>query len=758
MVSIPDWARFTQLSDNKQHNAQHLLNKFYKQKETEVIKQAEEYGYFFHPTKEALFAHCENQNPQRKDIDTFKLVCLTGVHLRSLGDVGVCSNLTICLLANNFIAKFDSLRNCRQLIKLDLHSNQVSSIPGSSFWSVLRKLHTLYLHDNPLGHFETLQILGSSPCLSILTLHDTPLSLKKNYRHHVVNSILTLKALDHHVISDEEIIEDAVFSGRFTSLGPSFKIDLCPETPQDTTFSLEMATFRAVISKVNTILAKHSPVLIVQRYLRGYLTRRRLGIIKKPMILKLGEIMPPPGTPVLQTNSVRTTLSGENIDYDTYMKNRRPGSIVPEETFRSLYSVTAPSLSEEGPVVINLKKLESGTLLSLQADNVAMETVMAQLEGTGLMHSQSKDKHLKMKEEISDERPKPRTIKDIRQFFGPVVPVHDPSDTEEWDTAKTGFRLTGRKPKFVIADATAEMILSRKAAGQMVRDAETDRMTKELIKPKVKVRPYSSLTNEQRLFNRAQGTMALSCLMAVHKAYKQREKAEKSAAKIENNLGMREERLRARDRIYMYHEQRRAQILKSRDIERSQIVEQLEKRELQRLNSLDKQQECKVRSADISKLSKANQAFMQEFNSQHTSVSNALLRHDRQAKWEDTRTHKKNKVANAKLTEIEQLDVVKNYLEHRQLMRQTETAVARAALHAKMLAEANERIMDARNRVAQQRACQATIQALYPVLPSTIPLSSSAPAGMSRWQGSTTMSEGSRHNHTLHNFQSIALN
>ena len=34
-------------------------------------------------------------------------------------------------------------------------------------------------------------------------------------RHHVVNSIWSLKALDRHVISDEEIIEDADFGGKY---------------------------------------------------------------------------------------------------------------------------------------------------------------------------------------------------------------------------------------------------------------------------------------------------------------------------------------------------------------------------------------------------------------------------------------------------------------------------------------------------------------------------------------------------------------
>ena len=49
------------------------------------------------------------------------------------------------------------------------------------------------------------------------------------FRHHVVNSIWSLKALDHHVIADDEIIEDAIFSKRFQALNPTLSVDLCPK-------------------------------------------------------------------------------------------------------------------------------------------------------------------------------------------------------------------------------------------------------------------------------------------------------------------------------------------------------------------------------------------------------------------------------------------------------------------------------------------------------------------------------------------------
>ena len=68
--------------------------------------------------------------------------------------------------------------------------------------------------------------MAASPSISILTLYDTPLSLKPNYRHHLVNSLWSLKSLDYYVISDEEIIEDSSFGGCFAPLQPMFYINV----------------------------------------------------------------------------------------------------------------------------------------------------------------------------------------------------------------------------------------------------------------------------------------------------------------------------------------------------------------------------------------------------------------------------------------------------------------------------------------------------------------------------------------------------
>ena len=141
MVSIPDWARFARLHEPQKPSNQ-LISQYHKQRENEVIKLAEEQGYFLTPDQNYLIQNFyttglgvkdgSSRNDDReidkteRKLSRIKLVKLVGVHMRSLGDVGMCSKLRICVLHNNFLSRFDAIGACKYLMKLDLHSNQVS--------------------------------------------------------------------------------------------------------------------------------------------------------------------------------------------------------------------------------------------------------------------------------------------------------------------------------------------------------------------------------------------------------------------------------------------------------------------------------------------------------------------------------------------------------------------------------------------------------------------------------------------------------
>uniref|UniRef100_A0A671Q189 Leucine-rich repeats and IQ motif containing 3 n=1 Tax=Sinocyclocheilus anshuiensis TaxID=1608454 RepID=A0A671Q189_9TELE len=197
------------------------------------------WAYLVNCSQSLILDHGYWTSESEKDLKDILMVRLSSLLLKSLDQIGSCRALRICILADNFLTRIEALMECTRLVKLDLKGNQIVQLPDASCWSHLTELQLLYLHDNNISTWNNIKGLSGCLNLTALTLYDTPLSLKKSYRHCLVNSIWSLKALDNFVISDEEIIQK---------------------------WSLPIR-FKAV----------YSPTLIIQRWIRGHLIRKSLG-------------------------------------------------------------------------------------------------------------------------------------------------------------------------------------------------------------------------------------------------------------------------------------------------------------------------------------------------------------------------------------------------------------------------------------------------------------------------------------------------
>ena len=141
MVSIPDWSRFGRVMEVQPDNAP-LESRYRKQREKEATKQAEESGYITKVDRRYIEKHIlglsEESLEKKKraksflddeedelDLSNVFLVRLPSAHLRTVGEIGLCRHIRICILSNNFIIRFDALDACQQLVRLDLHNNQV---------------------------------------------------------------------------------------------------------------------------------------------------------------------------------------------------------------------------------------------------------------------------------------------------------------------------------------------------------------------------------------------------------------------------------------------------------------------------------------------------------------------------------------------------------------------------------------------------------------------------------------------------------
>ncbi|XP_047644600.1 leucine-rich repeat and IQ domain-containing protein 3 [Phacochoerus africanus] len=216
----------------------------------------------------------ENIIEDQKD---FVFVKFNGLHLKSMEGFQSYISLRVCIFSNNFITDIHPLQSCIKLVKLDLHGNQIKSLPESKFWSGLKNLKLLYLHDNGFAKLRNVCVLSACPSLIALTMFDCPVSLKKGYRHVLVNGIWPLKALDHHVISDEEIIQNWHLPERFKAYNHRLFFNFCPSLKKGSTYEDEIGNIKYIISKINEILSHNSPVLIVQRWIRGFLVRKKMS-------------------------------------------------------------------------------------------------------------------------------------------------------------------------------------------------------------------------------------------------------------------------------------------------------------------------------------------------------------------------------------------------------------------------------------------------------------------------------------------------
>lgn len=68
--------------------------------------------------------------PVKKKIWHVNHIRFTLQHMKSLGDIPVFSRITILILDHNYLENIESLSSLNNLIKLDLHSNQVSCTMG----------------------------------------------------------------------------------------------------------------------------------------------------------------------------------------------------------------------------------------------------------------------------------------------------------------------------------------------------------------------------------------------------------------------------------------------------------------------------------------------------------------------------------------------------------------------------------------------------------------------------------------------------
>ncbi|XP_060686014.1 leucine-rich repeat and IQ domain-containing protein 3-like [Hemiscyllium ocellatum] len=466
------------------------------------------------PSKSLILLCGEMKNVYKeKQLDEIVVVNLSGRYLKNLGSLPQSSALKVCNLSRNYITKINALAGCPHLIKLDLHGNHISDLPDEDFWSEMKSLQILYLHGNIIGPLRSVEPLFSCPNLIVLTLFDTPVSLVPNYRHHIVNSILSLKALDHFVISDEEIIEDWPKSEEFKALSPHFFIDL-PLCSQISTWCTELRRIRSLLSTINNILAHRSPVLIIQRWFRGFLVRKKLGIVPVPCkergfpFLELHGELCSEGIHVLQDGSL--CVAGSRGKEDSQH------NIVQLQIDTNKLDI---ALLEDR---CEAKEITSGIYPCIARWN-RWNSPNFQPNKSSIFRHRILRK--------SDRAPQPGLF-ELESLTNEEKKCEIGKDGKEKAYADPSGSV---KPFRVIhqPDAVREMLLSRLASGADVRQGiqQIHEMLRNKPQRKLTYRPPIGL--DMRLYAKTHGSVSLGPFVAIQKAYSKREKEVKQQLLID---------------------------------------------------------------------------------------------------------------------------------------------------------------------------------------------------------------------------------
>ena len=235
-----------------------------------------------------------------------RVVELRGKGLTSVDPLADCARaLQVALLSGNLLSALEEpIMQCSRLLKLDLSNNGISTLPKREEWARLPELQCLYLHGNQLGSLKMAGRLAALPKLVRATFFDNPLATHQNYRHFLVNSIFSLRALDMHVISDEELIEGAKFPAAFATLSEAAllplygadEIDEAAAAGVPATLKSEAVQLRdraAEIMALNRVHHKLSPVLTMESAVRGMQARRRVLRLREER--KSAGVVQPPG-------------------------------------------------------------------------------------------------------------------------------------------------------------------------------------------------------------------------------------------------------------------------------------------------------------------------------------------------------------------------------------------------------------------------------------------------------------------------------
>ena len=343
-------------------------------------------------------------------------------------------------------------------------------------------------------------------------------------------------------------------------------------------------------------------------------------------------------------------------------------------------------------------------------------------------------------EDLTSDIPKTATIKEVTT---PHVQKKDDKHTVPKPSPRVGaldedeLGISGKMMGLWFGNPYADMLLSKKEDGETVRAAmrEYSEMLKHLP-PKKIVKHNKLVTPEERAFNRIYTTMTLSALKAVERVYESRKKVVAMTDKINTVKKVKQDLMDGRHKISEFHKSRQEAIHGWKEEESKKQAKAAEEKDAEKKIATRRKQYRKGLRLQRKSIQTADKKFYEQFSQQNNLVKHTLAQEDAKLLRDEIVHENVESAKQQREDEMHMLREVRRYMEYRGLKLRSEGANERAKLNTQILEvrslvyafwlqgtlfifiqATNQRLMDARSRVArlkaQQEAANQTVTAKF---------------------------------------------
>ncbi|CAK4191647.1 unnamed protein product [Aphanomyces euteiches] len=189
------------------------------------------------------------------------------------------AHLVALYIQRNAIDSLDAVVACAKTLRiLNVAANALEKLPPIEFWMAFTRLVALDISDNRLHKWTHIQSIKVCSPLILLRLRGNPIACLDSCRAVVVNQMPFLIVVDDYVVTDEERIKNANFGPRYCAKHAKMEANMWypwkdgPAASSDVDLLPSLAR---TITQIHRLAEKNSPVIVIQRYFRGYHSRKR---------------------------------------------------------------------------------------------------------------------------------------------------------------------------------------------------------------------------------------------------------------------------------------------------------------------------------------------------------------------------------------------------------------------------------------------------------------------------------------------------